>query len=76
MLPSPDVRDANVQIRVRVSETPMVSLHMRLPGGYPSRAYPRFEIVAPGLDGRARYELSTGKDKDRGMESPKLRKAS
>lgn len=38
----------------------MVSLHLRLSGGYPSRELPGLEICAPGLDQAARNELSEG----------------
>ncbi|CAM9236952.1 unnamed protein product [Ectocarpus sp. 12 AP-2014] len=48
---------ASPQLRIRVSEIPLVSLHLRLPVGYPSRDFPELEIKAPGLGQAARRKL-------------------
>ncbi|CAM9290286.1 unnamed protein product [Ectocarpus fasciculatus] len=48
---------ASPQLRILVSEIPVVSLHLRLPVGYPSRDFPELEIKAPGLGQAARRKL-------------------
>eukprot|EP00903_Cladosiphon_okamuranus_P014694 g13620.t1 len=45
------------ELRIRVSEMPLVSLHLRLPAGYPSRDFPEVDIKAPGISHSARDEL-------------------
>ncbi|CAM9628217.1 unnamed protein product [Scytosiphon promiscuus] len=52
------------EIRIRVSEVPLVSLHVTLPTGYPSRNVPEVEIKAPGLAQSARRELCRGTSVD------------
>lgn len=54
----------NFQLRIRVSEIPLVSLHLRLPAGYPSRDFPELEIKAPGLAHTARNDLRQGTQTD------------
>lgn len=46
------------EIRLRISESPLVSLRLMLPEGYPSRDFPIHDIIAPGLAQAARHELS------------------
>ena len=48
------------QLRIRVSEIPLVNLHLHLPVGYPSRDLPVVEIRAPGLGQKARNKLAEG----------------
>eukprot|EP00904_Undaria_pinnatifida_P005800 jgi/Undpi1/234/HiC_scaffold_1.g00231.m1 len=48
------------ELRIRVSDIPLVSLHLHLPVGYPSRELPVVEIRAPGLGQAARNKLVEG----------------
>lgn len=68
LTPDPSVFDSTfyllLQLRIRVSKIPLVSLHLRLPAGYPSRDFPEVEIKAPGLAHTARGDLRQGTGTD------------